>query len=150
MFALVRAATPIAQWSRIDWQRYKDNYVRPKEFLDRAMREGVFDVYDEHIAGGAQHDGNMASTNMLHLFGVDGTDEPARGGGRVARGGEHGARRRAHERTRGGADARRTNAQEEESRRGTRTIADAQRASERVGDRATITRSRHDRASRCL
>jgi hypothetical protein len=61
-------------WSGIDWQQASQNPPQDS-FLEQAFRDGVFSHQDRHLPGIFQTGEQTGGGNLVHTFGVDGTDE---------------------------------------------------------------------------
>ena len=61
-------------WADIDWEKGRDNPSH-EHYLEQAYAEGVFSVLDRHLPGIYQVGEHLGGGNLVHTFGVDGTDE---------------------------------------------------------------------------
>jgi len=64
--------TMCAEWCNIDWANREPNQ---KQFVERAIEEGVFSEPDRHIMGMAETKPGLYCGNIGHVFGLDGSDD---------------------------------------------------------------------------
>lgn len=62
-------------WSDVDWERVTAPRFTDERFLPQAIQEGIFSVPDLHLPGMIRIGRSQADGNLVHAFGVDGTDE---------------------------------------------------------------------------
>jgi hypothetical protein len=62
-------------WSDVDWERRQADPHPDDAYLEQAIADGVFTVPDLHLPGMFRAGRNQAGGNLVHTFGVDGTDE---------------------------------------------------------------------------
>jgi len=62
-------------WSDVDWERVTAPRFTDERFLPQAIEEGIFSVPDLHLPGMIRIGRSQADGNLVHAFGVDGTDE---------------------------------------------------------------------------
>ena len=62
-------------WAGVDWQAAFESRHLQEETLERAYRDGVFEVLDRHLPGMWKVGETMGGGNIGHTFGVDSTDE---------------------------------------------------------------------------
>jgi hypothetical protein len=62
-------------WSDVDWTRVTAPRFTDERFLPQAFADGVFSVLDPHLPGMIRIGRSQADGNLVHAFGVDGTDE---------------------------------------------------------------------------
>lgn len=62
-------------WADVDWERVKDIGRGVHKYLPLAFKDGIFSIQDLHLPGMYQTSTHAACGNLVHTFGVDGTDE---------------------------------------------------------------------------
>jgi hypothetical protein len=62
-------------WSDVDWASRSADPHPDDTYLGQAIADGVFTIPDRHLPGMFHVGRNQAGGNLVHTFGVDGTDE---------------------------------------------------------------------------
>jgi hypothetical protein len=60
-------------WSGVDWEHLQPS--QDEALLEKAIADGVFTIPDHHLPGMFRVGREQAGGNLVHTFGVDGTDE---------------------------------------------------------------------------
>ena len=62
-------------WANFDWDKRNRLPVPDSHYLEQAFQQGMFTIPDRHLPGMFRTGKDTAGGNLLHTFGVDGTDE---------------------------------------------------------------------------
>jgi hypothetical protein len=62
-------------WANYDWDKRNMLPIPDSHYLEQAFEEGLFSIPDRHLPGMFRTGKDTAGGNLLHTFGVDGTDE---------------------------------------------------------------------------
>lgn len=71
----VMPSTLCSAWAGINWEKFRESGVNPRQILSKAFEDGIFRNNDPHHTGINQTARHLGGGNMGHLFGLNPLEE---------------------------------------------------------------------------